>query len=126
MNIRKDLARKGIGAAYKAARTLGLGQIGTSLLVGAGGALGASTPYLVGGLALQVLGLKRAGALVYILGSFDMTGLEVVMLEGDKLNPDISPDNEEPRMDFDTAEPNQDLVDWYDRIVEEAYREAKG
>lgn len=35
MDIRKNLARKGIRAAYKAARTLGLGQIGTSLLVGA-------------------------------------------------------------------------------------------
>ena len=122
MNIRRSLARKGIVLAHKAASRLGLGDIGRSMLVGTGACLGTCAPYLVGGLALQVLGFKRAGALVYIAGSFDMTGMNVALSEGDSLNPD----NKEVIFDFNSSMPNQDLVDWYDKIVEEAYREAKG
>ena len=88
MNIRRSLARKGIVLAHKAASRLGLGDIGRSMLVGTGACLGTFAPYLVGGLALQVLGFKRAGALVYIAGSFDMTGMNVALSEGDSLNPD--------------------------------------
>lgn len=123
MISRKELARKGIRMAHKAASRLGLGDIGRSALVGAGSALGASVPYLASGLALQILGFKKAGAVVYILGSFDTTGLDVLMIEGDQLNPDRE---DGPKVDFNTVEPNKDLIDWYEKIVEEAYREAKG
>ncbi len=123
MNIRKNLARKGIQAAHKAANVLGLGQIGTSLLVGAGSALGAAVPYVVGGAALRLLGFKNLSALTFVVGSFDMTGMEVAVSEGDKLDPDYTGG---ARFDFDESKPNKAIMDWYDSLVEQAYREEKG
>lgn len=120
MNIRKNLARKGIKAAYKAARTLGLGQIGTSLLVGAGSALGAATPYVAGATALRLMGFKKLSGMVSILGSFDLTGMEVALDEGDKLDPDYN------EWGFGLSKPHQDLVGWYEALVENAYREERG
>ena len=123
MSIRKDFARKGIRAAHKAANGLGLGPVGTSLVVGAGSALGAAVPYVFGGVALRLMGFKTLGSLAFLAGSLDMTGMEVALSEGDRLDPDYTG---VVGFDFDRSEPNKDIMDWYDSMVEQAYREEKG
>lgn len=123
MSIRRRLARKGIRAAHKAANVLGLGLIGTNLMVGAGSALGAAVPYVFGGMTLRLMGFKTLGSLAFLAGSLDMTGMEVALSEGDKLDPDYA---DVAGFDFDRSEPNKEVMDWYDSMVEQAYREEKG